>query len=70
MTTKEVAEYLHLHPVTIQRYAVEGHLPAIRIGRTWRFNKERIDQWIAGNKPMTAKERIKLYAGRNYPGGD
>ena len=47
MTTKEVAEYLKLHEITICKYAKEGHIPAIRIGRVWRFDKDVIDRWIA-----------------------
>jgi excisionase family DNA binding protein len=37
LTTKEVAEYLKLHEITVCKYAAEGKIPAIRIGRVWRF---------------------------------
>jgi len=47
MTTNEIAEYLKLHPITIIKYAREGKIPATRIGKVWRFDKELIDQWIA-----------------------
>ncbi len=47
MTTKEVAKYLKLHEITICKYAAEGKIPAIRIGRVWRFDKEAIDRWIS-----------------------
>ena len=47
MTTKEIAEYLRLHQITICKYAAEGQIPAIRIGRVWRFDKEAIDKWIS-----------------------
>ena len=46
MTTNEVAEYLKLHPITICKYAGEGKIPAIRIGRVFRFDKDVIDKWI------------------------
>ena len=48
MTTKELAEYLKLHEVTIGNHAAEGKIPAIRVGKVWRFDKEVIDKWIAG----------------------
>jgi excisionase family DNA binding protein len=48
MTTKEVAEYLKLHAITISKLSKQGKIPAIRIGRVWRFDKEVIDKWIAG----------------------
>jgi excisionase family DNA binding protein len=47
MTTKEVARYLRLHEITVGKYAAEGKIPAIRIGRVWRFDKEAIDKWIS-----------------------
>jgi PTS system nitrogen regulatory IIA component len=58
MTTKEIARYLKLHEITICKYAAEGQIPAIRIGRSWRFDKERIDKWISEgqNKPPPAKK--------------
>jgi excisionase family DNA binding protein len=47
MTTKEMSEYLRLHEITICKYASEGRIPAVRIGRVWRFDKDVIDEWIA-----------------------
>ena len=47
MTTKEITEYLRLHQITNCKYAAEGEIPAIRIGKVWRFNKEAIDKWIS-----------------------
>jgi len=46
MTTKEMAAYLRLHEITICKYAAEGVIPAIRIGRVWRFDRDEIDKWI------------------------
>ena len=50
MTTKEVAEYLRLHEITVCKYAAEGKIPAIRIGRVCRFDKEAIDAWTCGGQ--------------------
>ena len=63
MTTKELAKYLKLHEITICKYAAEGRIPAIRIGRVWRFDKDAIDKWIGeGTPPLnegTSKEAAK-----------
>jgi excisionase family DNA binding protein len=48
MTTREVAEYLNLHPLTVHRYAREGKIPAFKIGTDWRFHKKYIEEWIRG----------------------
>jgi excisionase family DNA binding protein len=58
MTTKEVSAYLRLHEITVGKYAAEGKIPAIRIGRVWRFDKDRIDEWI-GNGGQVEKEEKK-----------
>jgi len=47
MTTKEMANYLKLHAITICKLSKEGKIPSIRIGGVWRFDKEVIDDWIA-----------------------
>ena len=47
MTTKEMANYLKLHAITICKLSKEGKIPSIRIGGVWRFDKEIIDEWIA-----------------------
>lgn len=62
MTTNEIAEYLKLHPITIIKYAREGKIPATRIGRVWRFDKELIDRWIA--LAQSNSEMDKDIAGR------
>jgi excisionase family DNA binding protein len=61
MTTKEMAEYLKLHEITICKYAGEGRIPAIRIGRVWRFDRDVIDEWIARGQstPEVVKDTSK-----------
>ena len=60
MTTKELANYLKLHEITICKYAAEGTIPAVRIGRVWRFDKETIDKWIKeGQRKSMPKKRKK-----------
>jgi excisionase family DNA binding protein len=46
MTVQEVAEYLRLNEMTIYRLARKGEIPALKVGRTWRFKKELINEWF------------------------
>lgn len=46
MTVKEVAEYLRLHESSIYRLSTEGKIPAYKVGRGWRFKKDKIDEWL------------------------
>jgi excisionase family DNA binding protein len=59
MTTKEIAEYLRLHQITVCKYAAQGEIPAIRVGRVWRFDKEAIDKWISESQSKKASKGKK-----------
>jgi len=50
LTTRELSEYLKLHEVTICKYAAEGIIPAFKIGKAWRFDKDLIDSWISARQ--------------------
>ncbi len=45
LTPKEAAAFLRLNPRTVTRLARVGTLPAIRIGRRWRFRPEALEYW-------------------------
>lgn len=46
LTGRELAEYLKLNPATIHRKALNKEIPAIKIGRQFRFDREQIDKWL------------------------
>lgn len=46
LTIGEVAEYLRLSRETLYKYVRRGILPAVKIGRHWRFRKPELDQWL------------------------
>ena len=46
LTTEEVLAYLKITPRTIYRLIRSGELPAVRIGRQWRFRRTDLDQWV------------------------
>ena len=43
---QDAARLLHLHPVTVREMAGRGEIPAMRIGRVWRFRASSLDAWI------------------------
>ncbi len=47
LTVREVAEYLRMSEAKVYRLANERHLPAIRIGKSWRFRKDLLDEWLS-----------------------
>lgn len=46
MTLEEVAEYLRLTPQTIYTWAQEKKIPAVKLGKEWRFKRSLIDKWF------------------------
>lgn len=46
MTTEEVTDYLNIDLRTLYRYIKECRIPAIRVGRQWRFRREQIEAWL------------------------
>ena len=46
LTTEEVLGYLKVTPRTIYRLIRTGELPAVRIGRQWRFRRGDLDNWL------------------------
>jgi len=43
----EVLGYLRVTPRTIYRLIKTGDLPAVRIGRQWRFRQSDLDAWLS-----------------------
>jgi excisionase family DNA binding protein len=52
LTIKEVAEYLKLAEKTAYKLAAAGKLPGFKVGGSWRFQKEDVQQWIKVQKTM------------------
>jgi excisionase family DNA binding protein len=46
MTVHDVARYLLLSEAKVYKLARQGCLPAIRLGKSWRFRKDLIDEWM------------------------
>jgi excisionase family DNA binding protein len=46
LTIKEVAVYLKVNERTVYRLAASGDIPAFKVGGSWRFRKDTLEQWI------------------------
>ena len=44
--TDEAAAIIQIHPRTLQRFAREGMIRGIHIGKLWRFRASEIEEWI------------------------
>ena len=46
LTTEEVLDYLQVNLRTVYRLIKAGKIPAVRVGRQWRFKREDLDAWL------------------------
>jgi len=46
LTLEEVAQYLRLKPQTIYKWAQEKKIPAVKLGKEWRFRRSILDRWL------------------------
>jgi excisionase family DNA binding protein len=55
LTTEEVLDYLQVNLRTVYRLIKAGKIPAVRVGRQWRFRKRDIDAWLESQRPRTSR---------------
>ncbi len=59
MTVAEAAKYLRTHPSTLRRFARQGIVPAVKLGGTWRFRREDLDQWLHGQSSQPVAQAVE-----------
>src|ERR1044071_4862327 len=53
LTTEEVLDYLQVNLRTVYRLIKAGKIPAVRVGRQWRFRKRDIDAWLDSQRTQS-----------------
>lgn len=46
LTSKEASEVLKIHPKVLERMAKRGEVPALKVGKFWRYRASTLDAWI------------------------
>lgn len=59
MTIKQLADYLQLSVPSLYQMAQHGKLPAAKVGKHWRFQREVIDEWLRA-RSTSAPSRILI----------
>jgi excisionase family DNA binding protein len=62
LTTEEVLEYLQVNLRTVYRLIKAGKIPAVRVGRQWRFRKRDIDAWLESQRPRGGARAVQAPA--------
>ena len=61
LTPLEVAELLKITKNTVYELIKRGELPAYKVGRKLRIDKEDIDNYIKSQKSSTTRNNFKWY---------
>ena len=60
LTSKEASQVLKIHPKVLERMAKRGEVPALKVGKFWRYRATALDAWInsrlqSGGRPCRMK---------------
>jgi len=58
LTPREAAEYLSVHVRTIYRLVKNRDIPGRKIGGSWRFKKDALDEWLSLRENPSIKGKI------------
>ncbi len=50
LTAEELAEYLEVDTSMVFEWVNSGKLPGVKERNTWRFDKSKVDEWVANGK--------------------
>jgi len=42
----ELCELINVHPVTLREWTRAGRIPAYRMGRAWRYDPDKVADWL------------------------
>ncbi len=60
LSVDDVRLYLGVNRDTVYKWVNEKGLPALKIGRLWKFRKADVDEWVkqfTHKKPVEAKKK-------------
>ena len=67
LTTEEVLDYLHVNLRTVYRLIKAGKIPAVRVGRQWRFKRADLDAWLDGQRSRKSRNAPAAAAAPSLP---
>ena len=56
LTSKEASQVLKIHPKVLERMAKRGEVPALKVGKFWRYRATALDAWI--NSRIQSKSQV------------
>lgn len=58
LTTRQVLDLIKVDKSTVYRMAEGGRIPAVKVGRQWRFPADQIREWLNGSQDVRGPEPV------------
>ena len=59
LTVKELMAYIKIGKSRVYRLLQEGAIPASRIGRSWRIDREEVDAWMRSQRTIPTRADLE-----------
>jgi len=56
LTLEELAKFLQFSEGKVKKLAMNGEIPGVVIGNTWRFDKDAIMSWLEKHKQPVVED--------------
>ena len=56
LTSREASRVLKIHPKVLERMAKRGEVPALKVGKFWRYRATALDAWI--NSRLQSRSQV------------
>lgn len=57
LDAEQVADWLSVTPAWVHEMARNGEMPAMKLGRYWRFSRQAIEEWLIERAHATHERR-------------
>jgi excisionase family DNA binding protein len=59
LSFEEACQILRLAKPTLYGYVRRGEIPAFKLGRSWKFHKDSLEQWMRERVQQQTQERLR-----------
>ncbi len=57
LSIHEIAAHIGVKQETVYTWIAKKGLPAHKVGRLWKFNREEVDEWVRSGKGASGGKR-------------
>ena len=56
LSMEEICQYLGVTDDTVHNWIRKKNMPAVKLGRCWKFKKDQVDEWVENNSSHRPKK--------------